>query len=270
MNHLILIAIGVVAGALTGLIGASGVMLVVPAFVMLGIATSDAIGASLFIDAVASLVVAWTYYQNKNLVLRDGIWISIGAVAGAQVGSLLSPLVPEVGLSNSFSVFLLVSGFAFWFKGSHSLIKLDGRDEDAEQGDDGDPAFLVRLRAHPAASGLCLGLLVGVISGLLGAGGGIMILLILLFVMRFTLHEGIGTSTLIMAFTAASGAAGHALSSNLPMRPALLGAVGTVVGGRLAARYANRVDEKVLSKVVAVLFVALGVAMLLIERRTGA
>jgi len=62
LNHLILIAIGVVAGALTGLIGASGVMLVVPAFVMLGIATSDAIGASLFIDAVASLVVAWTYY----------------------------------------------------------------------------------------------------------------------------------------------------------------------------------------------------------------
>jgi len=58
MEYGLVLFIGCIAGIVTGLIGASGVMVVVPAFVMLGYATSEAIGASLFIDTIASLVVA--------------------------------------------------------------------------------------------------------------------------------------------------------------------------------------------------------------------
>jgi len=87
----------------------------------------------------------------------------------------------------------------------------------------------------------------------------------LVFVMQYRLHEGIGTSTLIMAVTAASGAAGHALSSDLPLKAALLGAAGTLIGGRLAAVFANRVGEKLLSRVVAGVFVVLAVVMLAVR-----
>jgi len=89
-----------------------------------------------------------------------------------------------------------------------------------------------------------------------------MILLILVFVMGYKVHEGVGTSTLIMAFTAASGALGHAFTGNLPMAIAIPSAIGTVVGGRLTAGFANKINEAVLGRIVGIIFAVLGALMI--------
>ncbi|MGB4405298.1 MAG: sulfite exporter TauE/SafE family protein [Sphaerochaeta sp.] len=257
MEYIFVLFVGCIAGIVTGLIGASGVMVVVPALIILGYTTSDAIGASLFIDTIASLVVAWTYYQNKNLNLKQGIWITIGSVGGAQIGSLISPSIPDVGLSSAFSILLVITAVIFWFRGAKvGVPSLNGTDAATQQS-----RIVKLLRSNAIVSGLLLGVLVGIISGLFGAGGGVMILLILVFVMQYSMHEGIGTSTLIMAFTAASGTLGHAISSNLPLKAAIYGAIGTLIGGRFAARFANKVNEKVLSKVIGGIFITLAVIM---------
>jgi uncharacterized membrane protein YfcA len=261
MQHAVIVLIGAAAGIVTGLIGASGGMVVVPALAILGYSTANAIGASLFIDMIASLVVAWTYYQSKNLNFKQSIWIAVGAVAGAQIGSLLSLSIPDVGLSGSFSVFLLLTAVIFWIRGVHAPVPSERKKPEEKE------SFFVHLmRAHIVVSGLILGLLVGIMSGIIGAGGGVMILLILVFLLQFSMHEGIGTSTLIMAFTAGSGAIGHAMSGNLPMVAAIWGSVGTLIGGRIAARFANKISEKVLSKVIAGLFVGLAVAMFIMRK----
>jgi len=253
------LAIGFVAGIVTGLIGASGVMVIVPALVMLGYSAFDAIGASLFADTMASLVVAWTYYQSGNLNLKQGWWIALGSVVGAQIGSVVSPNIPEVGLGNSFGIFLIATAIVFWVRGAKTVTPAN----EERAADEHSPNRVLRaLRSHVVVSGIVLGILVGIVSGLLGAGGGVMILLILVFVMGYNMHEGIGTSTLIMAFTAASGTVGHALTGNLPAQAAICSALGTVLGGRIAARYANKANEGVLSKVVGVVFCILGVMML--------
>ena len=93
-----------------------------------------------------------------------------------------------------------------------------------------------------------------------------MILLILVFIMQYSMHEGIGTSTFIMAITAASGAIGHALTSSLPIKAAVIGAIGTLIGGRLAARFANKVNDQVLSRVVGGIFAVLGIMMLITSK----
>jgi len=261
MHYVLIVLVGCIAGIVTGLIGASGVMVVVPAFVMLGYTTSQSIGASLFIDTIASLVVAWTYYQNKNLNLKQGFWIAIGAVVGAQIGSKISSFIPDVGLSNAFSVFLIITAVLFWVRG------LRGGSFALPSGSDKKETRLLKiLRSNIVFSALFLGTLVGIISGLLGAGGGVMILLILVFVMQYSMHEGIVTSTLIMAFTAASGALGHALSADLPIKAAIWGAVGTLIGGRIAAKFANKINEKMLSNIVSGVFVALAVIMFIVQR----
>ncbi|MEL7668829.1 MAG: sulfite exporter TauE/SafE family protein [Actinomycetota bacterium] len=258
MTFVAALGIGLVAGAVTGLIGASGVMVIVPGLTLLGYSAAGAIGASLSADAIASLVVAWTYYQNKNLNLTQGWWIVLGSVAGAQIGSVLSPRIPDVGLGNAFGIFLLVTAVVFWVRGARGI---KPGEPDSETEEHAPSGFVAALRRHVVASGIGLGLLVGIMSGVLGAGGGVMILLILVFVMGYKMHEGVGTSTLIMAFTAASGAIGHAMTGDLPLRAAAVASLGTVVGGRVAARYANRVNEAVLSKVVGAVFGLLGVAM---------
>jgi len=263
METVFVLLIGGAAGVVTGLIGASGVMIVVPALVVLGYSVPDAIGASLFINTVAALIVAWTYYQNENLNFKQGIWIAAGTVVGAQIGSFIAPSVPDVGLSSAFSIFLFISAVTFWGRGiktpkANKMLAADDEDNTTQ------PSLILRLlRSNVIISGLLLGFLVGILTGLIGAGGGVMILLILVFIMQYSMHEGIGTSTLIMAFSAASGTIGHALTSNLPLQAAIIGSIGTIIGGRLAARFANTINEKVLSMVVGGVFAVLGVVMLM-------
>jgi len=283
MESVYVLLIGGVAGVVTGLIGASGVMIVVPALVVLGYSVPDAIGASLFINTVAALIVAWTYYQNENLNFKQGIWIAAGTVVGAQVGSFIAPSVPDVGLSSAFSIFLFISAVTFWGRGiktpkankilaaddennatQPSLDENNATQPSLDENNATQPSLILRLlRSNVIISGLLLGFLVGILTGLIGAGGGVMILLILVFIMQYSMHEGIGTSTLIMAFSAGSGTIGHALTSNLPLQAAIIGSVGTIVGGRLAARFANAINEKVLSMVVGGVFAVLGIVMLI-------
>ncbi len=260
MSFIIMLGIGFTAGIMTGLIGASGVMVLVPGITMLGYSTFDAIGVSLFADTIASLVVSWTYYKAGNLNLKQGWWIVIGSVLGAQIGSFISPNIPEVGLGNSFGIFLIVTAIIFWRRGRKNPVSSN---EEPVVNKYSENRILKMLRTNIIASGIVLGLFVGIISGLLGAGGGVMILLILVFVLNYKMHEGVGTSTLIMAFTAASGALGHAMTGNLPAKAAICCAVGTVAGGRIAARYANKVNEAILSKIVGSIFCILGIMMLI-------
>jgi uncharacterized membrane protein YfcA len=258
--YFIIFLIGIVAGNVTGIIGASGVAVVVPAFVLLGYAPSKAIGASLFIDTIASLIVSWTYYQNKNLVIKKAIWIAVGSMIGAQIGSLLSPFIPDMGLNSAFSAFLFISAAIFWLRGKYGMLPTEN---------EGRRYFKIikYLQKNEKFFGILLGFLTGIMSGIIGTGGGVMILLILVIIMGFTMHEGIGTSTLIMAFTAGSGAIGHALSSDLPIDVAIIGSIGTIVGGRIAAKFANKIDDKILSKVAVGLFIVLGISMLIITRK---
>lgn len=263
MTYLLIVIIGLIAGIVTGLIGASGVMVIVPGLVLLGYSTFDAIGASLFADTMASLVVSWTYYQAGNLNLKQGWWIAVGSILGAQIGSFISPHISEGGLGGSFGIFLLLTAVVFILRGYRRQPVLEAGEEA------GEPNIFVRmLRKNVVISSLLLGTLVGIISGLIGAGGGVMILLILVFLLQYKMHEGIGTSTFIMAFTAASGAIGHAITGNLPLLVAILSALGTVVGGRIAARFANRVNERVLSYAVGAVFAILGIVMLFAPTKT--
>lgn len=258
MTQLLIVLVGLIAGVVTGLIGASGVMVIVPGLIMLGYGAADAIGASLFADTVASLVVSWTYYQAGNVNLSQGWWIAVGSVLGAQVGSFISPHIAESSLGGSFGIFLIITAVIFALRGMGAVIPVNGQPVAK-----GEPnKFLKALRKNVVLSSLILGFLVGIISGLLGAGGGVMILLILVFLLEYSMHEGVGTSTFIMAFTAASGAIGHAFTGNLPLGAAVLSGLGTVIGGRFAARFANRVNEKVLSYIVGAIFGILGVTML--------
>jgi len=259
VTQLLIVLVGLIAGVVTGLIGASGVMVIVPGLVMLGYGAADAIGASLFADTMASLVVSWTYYKAGNLNLKQGWWIALGSIAGAQLGSFISPHISEGGLGSSFGIFLLLTAVIFLIRGYRKVPAIPNADEQSQNQPN---AFVRLLRRNVVVSGLILGFLVGIISGLLGAGGGVMILLILVFLLEYSMHEGVGTSTFIMAFTAASGAIGHAFTGNLPLEAAVLSGLGTVIGGRLAARFANRVNEKVLSYIVGAIFGILGVTML--------
>lgn len=249
--------IGIFAGTMTGLMGASGMMAVVPGIILLGYSAYQAIGVSLAVDVIASAIVAVAYYRHGRVDLSRGLWIAVAAIGGAQLGSRLIFRIPETGLSGGFGVILIVTAIFFWRDGIGygGVGPAIDRFQTSRIGE--------WLATYPRFVSVLLGLIVGVISGMFGVGGGIIFLFALLM-LGYRLHVAVGTSTLIMALTTFSGAIGHAMMGNLPYMVVIFAAAGTVLGSVVSARFANRMNEQMLSKAIAVVFAILGGMLLFI------
>jgi len=249
---IVMILIGIFTGVVTGLTGASGVMVVVPLVSMLlNFSIHEAIGTSLMVDVIAPLAIGYIYYTHGNMDIKSGIWIALGSIVGAQLGATFAAGIPEVGLGGVFGVFMAVMGVAVWKKGlNHKGIANNMK-----------KVVKFETKTQRISTALILGFAVGIMTGIFGAGGGGMILLILIFVLNFPLHVAIGTSALIMAITACSGAIGYALYGNIRLLDGLILGFSAAGSGMVSGKFANKVNEQVLSKAVGIVFIILGLIM---------
>ena len=252
--YLLAIAIGIITGGITSLIGASGVMVIVPVLTMFfNVGGHSAIGTSLFVDVIASITVTYTYFKNDNIEIKSAIWIAITSIAGAQLGALFSSQIKEGPLSAMFGGILVISGIGMIVKSNK------------KKGELKKSKIRFTKKWQQIVSSIIIGIGIGILSGLFGAGGGVMILLALILIMSYPLHKAIGTSTLIMAMTALSSTVGYAFRGNIDLILGCFISAGAVIGAILGSRYANSVNEKVLQKVVGVCFMFLGVMMTVVE-----
>lgn len=253
MHFLLVIAIiivGFITGTVTSLIGASGVCVVVPVLTLFfGINSHLAIGTSLMVDVITSIVVAIGYFKHGNVRLKASLWITVGSVLGAQLGSHWAGMIHDGPLSLMFAVVLIISGIATLKKGVN-------RHFDSQRGVHFKNNFTQTLAL------LVIGGVIGIISGLVGAGGGVMILLAIIFILHYPVHQAVGTSTVIMAITALSSMLGYARQGNVDWVMGALIASGAVVAGIVGARYANSINEEKLNKVISWVFILLGFLMI--------
>lgn len=251
--YLLAIITGIGTGVITSLIGASGVMIIVPILTMLfSVSTHTAIGTSLFVDVIASLTVSYSYYKNGNIELKSGIWIAVTSILGAQLGAMFASNMGDSKLSSSFGVVLLLSGFFMLRKG------LKNKNTESNT-----PKKIINFKHEwqKIVVALIIGLGIGILSGIFGAGGGVIILLALIIILSFPLHKAIGTSTLIMAITALSSTIGYGVRGNIDFTLGCVISVGAIIGGAVGSRYANKFNENTLQKAVGVCFIAMGVIM---------
>ncbi len=257
LKILLLLAIGLVTGTVTAISAGSGVTVVVPMLtIFLGYTVHAAIGTSLLVDVIASLIVSCRYYRYGNIDLRSAAWLALGAVAGAQVGAHFASFISQEGLQGGFSFFLILSGLSFFYrafgKRKISLTWLSFQKNG------------LRILTE-----ILIGLLIGVSTGVFGTGGGATILVVLVYVMDFPLHTAIGTATALMMVTAASGAAGYAIQGHIPWLDGVIIGLAAILSGVLFSRIANRASEKALNVAVGSIFVAIGVMMFFVEGGTG-
>ena len=120
----------------------------------------------------------------------------------------------------------------------------------------------VSARKRAIQSVLC-GVLIGFICGFIGAGGGMMMLLILTSVMGYELKTAVGTSVFIMTFTALTGAISHFAIGGLPdILVWVLCVVFTLVWARIAAVFANKAAPRTLNRATGVVLVVLGAVIM--------
>jgi hypothetical protein len=256
----IFVAIGLCAGTVVGIVGGSGVIVVVPILALLGYTVHASIGTSLCVDVIASLVAAYTYWQNKRIDLSRGAWMGVTAVVGAQLGTIFATSLPSMSLGWAFVIFLFANGIVFL---RTDMDKITARlssfaNEKIYGGSLDTPTGRRRAAIISAISGFGI----GIISGVFGAGGGMMFLYVLILVLGYELHLAVGTSTFIMAITAASGTIGYAFHGDVDFLAAAIICVGTLVASRVGAKLANKWGANKLARAIAGILIALGVMMI--------
>lgn len=247
-----LIITGAVAGLIKGFTSSSGVMIVVPILKMFfNLPVHRSIGTSLFVDFLSSLAISSIFYKYRNLDIRSGIWIALGSILGAQLGVIFAVEIPEFPLGISFSLVMILTGVLLIRKevNREKIVKRFQR------------VIKFHTQEERIITAIFLGFLVGIASGMLGAGGGIMILLILVFVLGFSLQKGLGTAIFIMAITSFSGALGYGVHKEICFLEGIVVSLGAMVAGVLGAIFANKISEERLNKIVGGIFLSLGLAM---------
>ena len=242
---------GVGAGLGTGFAGMSAAAVISPMLItFLGMDAYEAVGIALASDVLASAVSAYTYGKNKNLDVKNGLVMMVTVLLFTMVGSWVSSLVPS-NTMGGFSVFMtMILGVKFIVKPVMTTKEAMGA---------------VSARKRIVQSILC-GTLIGFICGFVGAGGGMMMLLILTSVLGYELKTAVGTSVFIMTFTALTGSVSHFAIGGAPDWTALLYCVmSTLLWARIAARFANKAEPKTLNRATGVILVVLGAVILAVN-----
>ena len=240
---------GMGAGLGTGFAGMSAAAVISPMLItFLGIEPYMAVGIALSSDVLASAVSAYTYHKNKNLDIKNGLIMMASVLTFTVVGSYAASLIPSATMG-SFSVsmtFLL--GIKFILRPVMTTKE----------------AMAQTCAKKRAIQSIVCGVLIGLICGFIGAGGGMMMLLILTSVLGYELKTAVGTSVFIMTFTALTGAVSHFAIGGMPDPLVFaLCIVFTLIWARVAAVFANKASAKTLNRVTGVILVILGIAVML-------
>ena len=239
---------GMGAGLGTGFAGMSAAAVISPVLItFLGMEPYMAVGIALSSDVLASAVSAYTYKKNGNLDVKNGLIMMVSVLVFTVVGSWVSSLVPSTTMG-TFSVFMT------FLLGIKFIVRPVMTTKEAMQG--------VSAKKRAIQSVVC-GILIGFICGFVGAGGGMMMLLILTSALGYELKTAVGTSVFIMAFTAFTGAVSHfAIGGTPDWTVWILCVIFTLLWARIAAVFANKATPKTLNRVTGVILVILGIVVM--------
>ena len=239
---------GMGAGLGTGFAGMSAAAVISPMLItVLGMPAYQAVGIALASDVLASAVSAYTYGKHKNLDIRNGLVMMVSVLLFTMVGSFAASRVSNSAMGG-FSVFMT------FLLGVKFIVKPVMTTKEAMAGVDPRKRFLQSVAS---------GCMVGFICGFVGAGGGMMMLLILTGVLGYELKTAVGTSVFIMAFTAFTGSVSHFAIGGMPDPVSLvLCIVFTLIWARIAARFANKASAVTLNRATGCVLVVLGAVIM--------
>ena len=243
------VALGYVIGLAMGLLG-GGSILTVPIFVyLLGFGAKESIAMSLAVVGVTSLVGAIGHWRDGHVNARVAVVFGVVAMAGTFIGTRLATrLTGDEQLAIFATVMLLAAGFMLRRRGIESV---------------GTPAggasATTRRGSLPLAGGQ--GLVVGVLTGLVGVGGGFLIVPALVCG-GLAMCDAVGTSLLVITMNCAIGFYGHAGEVEIAWPAVALLTAGTLPGIATGTYAMHLVSQDTLQRGFAALLALLAMFML--------
>lgn len=249
---LVCFAAGAGAGFGTGLAGMSAAAVITPVLVtFLGVNAYEAVGIALASDVLASAASAWTYKKNKHLDVKNGMVMLVSVLFFTLIGSYLASFIPQAAMGGFSQFMTMFVGIKFIFRPVMSARKSNAS----------------RSKKKAAVQSVLCGAAVGLICGIVGAGGGMMMLLVLVAVLGYEIKTAVGTSVFIMTFTALTGAVSHfAIGGGISDYSILfLCVISTLCAALMTAKFANKASEKTMNRMLGFGLLALGIIMITVN-----
>jgi uncharacterized protein len=278
VNLLVMLGLGTAIGFLSGMFGVGGGFLLTPLLIFSGIPPAVAVATGANQIVASSVSGALAQWRRGNIDFRMGFVLSIGGVAGAFAGVLLVGLLSRLGhadvfISLVYVMFLGVIGSLMLAESLRAVWRTRAG-KAATTRKPGEHTWIHKLpfkmrfqrsRLYISAMPpLILGVIVGLLASVLGAGGGFIVVPAMIYLLRMPTHIVIGTSLFQIIFVTAVTTVLYAtIDRSLDVVLAFLLVIGAVIGGQFGANAGQRLKGEQLRLLLAFIVLAVAIRLLI-------
>jgi hypothetical protein len=276
VNALLMLALGGAVGFLSGMFGVGGGFLMTPMLIFAGIPSAVAVATGANPLIASSITGTIAQYRRKNVDFKLGLYLLTGGAAGALAGVQIVKYLRQTGqidlfVSLLYVVFMSAVGGMMLVESLRALRKVrQGQTQAARRASHHNwihrLPFKTRFRASKiyisAIPAMALGVLVGLMSGVMGVGGGFVMVPMMIYLLRVPTNIAIGTSLFQVIFVSAITTVLQAATNRtVDIALALLLMAGGVAGAEAGAAAGQRLRAEELRLLLAILVLAVGLRL---------
>ena len=268
VNIFLIVFIGMVVGALSGLFGVGGGFLMTPLLIFLGIPPVVAVGSEaphVLASSVSGVIAHW---RKKNVDFKMGFFLLSGGVIGSTLGVNLFKLLKTYGqidivIQFLFIIFLGFIGISMAFESAKTTIK-NYRTTSAIRTKLHQHSWIhglpFKLRFHrsklyiSAIPPILIGFFVGVLSAMMGVGGGFIMIPAMVYILGMSTNVVVGTSLFQIIFVTANSTFFQSyLNQTVDIVLSALMILGGVIGAQIGVRIGSQLKAEYLRGILAIL-----------------
>jgi len=234
MSMLLLLGVIFLSSLILTMVGLGGGLIFAPLFVLLGFPLTTAVSASLFLNGIAALSAAITYFRAKMVEVKIGLPLILSSTLAAPIGALLTHRIDVRLFSGILALVIIIAALRMIF---------------AKKPTAREPAAVSTPRR--IWGGGIIGIAIGLLAGLLGIGGGVFIVPLLIYILKIPTKIAAATSIFVVVFSSFSGFLAHISMATTNWRFILVAAVFSFAGGQIGSRI---MAEKLKGRSVRVIF----------------
>jgi uncharacterized membrane protein YfcA len=237
---------GALAGFICGLTGMGGGTIYVPVFYFLfDFPIKKAIGTSLLVILISSISAFFMHMRGNQVNFKISIFLIISGVIGAQIGSFVTSIMPDIAVKVFFICLTIFLSFNMW--------------RDRKNNVETCPA---EINFSPTRF-ILIGLFGGIISGMGGVGGAIVIVPLLHLCIGIPMNICVGTTLSVVMFNAFSGVFGYFYHGFVDLQAGTMTGIVAVFTALLGSRVSMRTDNRKLRKIFSLILLMAGLAVLI-------
>jgi len=277
VNILVIVLIGMIVGGLSGLFGVGGGFLMTPLLIFLGIPPTIAVGTEAPHVLASSISGAIAHWRRKNVDIKMGIFLMLGGVLGSIAGVNIFKILRVYGqidiiIQILFIFFLGFIGISMFFESARTTIRKYKTTSDIRTKLHKHSWFHglpLKVRFHrsklyiSAIPPILIGFVVGILSAMMGIGGGFIMIPAMVYLLGMSTHVVVGTSLFQIVFVTANTTFFQSyLNQTVDIVLAMLMIIGGVIGAQIGAFFGKTFKAEYLRGVLAILIIAVCIKIL--------